>query len=302
LRPLSAPPRGLPAAPAPKAAPKAPPLRYRLNRLWRRRAFRRAVTVQIPALAFAAVAAWAASNPVIHAEATRRWDDARAALTRLPDFAVRRIEVRGASPMVEAEIRAALIDVTGASSLDLDAAALRRRIESLGWVASARVSLEAPEALTVDVVERVARAVWRVDGEPALIDETGAVVTPAFRRSDHPDLPLVVGQGANLAVAEALAILDVAGELKPRIRGLIRVGERRWDVALDRDMVIRLPMGDPVAAMAEAAALERREGLFEKDILALDLRLPERPTIRLHPRAVETMSARRLALLGGKDA
>jgi hypothetical protein len=54
--------------------------------------------------------------------------------------------------------------------------------------------------------------------------------------------------------------------------------------------------------MAEAAALERREGLFQRDVLAVDLRLPERPTIRLHPRAVAAIAARRLALLGGKDA
>lgn len=289
--------------PVPVAAPpKAPPLRYRLNRLWRRRAFRRAVTVQIPALLFAGVATMLASNPAVHEAVNARWAAARAALTQLPDFAVRRIEVIGASPMVEAELRAALIDVTGASSLDLDAAALRRRIESLGWVASARVSLEAPEGLRVEVVERVARAVWRKDGEPYLVDATGAVITPAFSRSDHPDLPLVVGEGADAAAAEALAVLAVAGELTPRIRGLIRVGARRWDVALDRDMTILLPAADPVAAMAEAAALERREGLFQRDILALDLRLPERPTIRLHPRAVAAIAARRLALLGGKDA
>lgn len=289
--------------PVPVAAPpKAPPLRYRLNRLWRRRAFRRAVTVQLPALLFAGVATMLASNPAVHEAVNARWAAARAALTQLPDFAVRRIEVIGASPMVEAELRAALIDVTGASSLDLDAAALRRRIESLGWVASARVSLEAPEGLRVEVVERVARAVWRKDGEPYLVDVTGAVITPAFSRSDHPDLPLVVGEGADAATAEALAVLAVAGELTPRIRGLIRVGARRWDVALDRDMTILLPAADPVAAMAEAAALERREGLFQRDILALDLRLPERPTIRLHPRAVAAIAARRLALLGGKDA
>jgi thiamine transport system permease protein len=118
------------------------------------------------------------------------------------------------------------------------------------------------------------------------------------------DLPASVGAAALRSVLVALgsAGLAVAGELTPRIRGLIRVGERRWDVALDRDMTILLPAADPVAAMAEAAALERREGLFQRDILALDLRLPERPTIRLHPRAVAAIAARRLASLGGKDA
>ncbi len=292
------------AAPVPlaPAAPAAPPLRYRLNRLWRRRAVRRAVTVQIPALALAGLAAFLGSSPAVH-EAAAAWRaSATAALGRLSDFAVTRIEIAGASPAVEAEIRAALLDVPGASSLAIDAAALRRRIEGLGWVASARVTLAASEALGVEVVERVARAVWRVDGEPWLIDATGAVITPAFARADHPDLPLVVGPGADRAVAEALAVVAAAGPLAPRIRGLVRVGGRRWDVALDRGMTILLPMDEPAAAMARAAALAREAGLFDRDILALDLRLPARPTIRLHPRAVAAMAARRTASDRGRDA
>lgn len=269
--------------------PGPAPWRYRLNRLWRRRSVRRAVTVHVPALAFAAAATLLASDPAVHAAVGAQVAAAREALTARPEFAIRRIEVEGASPMVRAEILASLTDAMGASSLRLDAAAVRRRVESLGWVASARVSLEAPEALRVQVSERAAAAVWRVDGEPVLIDRGGAVIEPAFSRRDHPDLPLIAGEGANAAVEEALAVLSVAGPLAPRVRGLVRVGDRRWNVALDHGLTLMLPAEAPVVAMAEAAALQAREGLFDRDLAAVDMRLPGAPVLRLTERGLRSL-------------
>lgn len=299
--------------PPSRPAPHAPPLGYRLKRLWRRRSVRRAVTVQAPALLLA-LAAWImGSDPALHAAVTRQAVAVREALTMRPEFAIREVVVEGASPTVEAEIRAALIDVTGASSLALDPAALRRRIERLGWVARVTVSLEAPGTLRLRVAEREPAAVWRIDGEPWLIAADGAKISALFARDEYPTLPLIAGEGAEKEVAEALAIVAAMGPLQPRLRGLVRVGQRRWDVVLDRDQVIRLPMAgggltrraaaDPVAAMQQAAALHETEDLMERDIEILDLRVPGRPTLRLHERAIEAVGrARSLRLAGGRDA
>ncbi len=288
----------------PAGADPAPSrLRYRLSRLWRRRAVRRAALVQGPALAAALVLADFASDPETHAAMEARFAALREAVLAREAFAIRRIEVEGAAPAIEAEIRAALADAEGASSLDLDAAALRARIEDLGWVASARVSLEAPEALRISIVQRRAAAIWRVDGEPWLIAADGARIDPAFSRADRPDLPLVVGPGADAAAPEALAILDAAGPVAPRIRGLVRVGERRWDVALAGGRRILLPMADPVAAMETAARMVAEQGAFDRAVTALDLRLPDRPTLRLTPEAAEALRLNRdLAAAAGEDA
>ena len=303
----------------PVKAPALPPLRYRLKRLWRRRSVRRAVTVQGPALGLLLGVVMLGSDPAVHAQIGAQVGAVTAALTARPEFAIRRIEVAGASLGVESEIRAALLDVEGASSLALDAAALRRRIERLGWVDSAAVSLEAPEVLRVAVVERVPAAVWRIDGEPWLIDADGERIAALFRRDEYPHLPLVAGEGAERAVGEALAVVQAAGPLAPRLRGLVRVGERRWDVVLShpvwgRDVVIRLPMGggwltaaapeagDPVAAMLKAVALHETEDLMNRDILALDLRVPARPAVHLPPEALEALTRSRALLLGeGRD-
>lgn len=265
------------------------PLRYRLRRLWRRRSVRRAVQVQIPAMALAVAAALLASDPQVHAAIGGQVRALREELTKRPEFAVTRIDITGASPTVEAEMRAALIDVPGASSLALDAAALRRRMERLGWIARAAVSLEAPGTLRIAVTEREPAAVWRIDGEPWLVDASGARITALFRRDEYPALPLVIGDGADRAVEEALALVAALGPLAPRLRGLVRVGQRRWDLVLDHDQVLMLPMDDPVGALIGAVAWHRDDGLLDRDIAAVDLRLPGRPTLRLTARAIQTM-------------
>ena len=52
---------------------------------------------------------------------------------------------------------------------------------------------------------------------------------------------MVAGEGADKNIAEARALLASAMPLADRLRGLIYVGERRWDLALDRNQRIMLP-------------------------------------------------------------
>ena len=81
----------------------------------------------------------------------------------------------------------------------------------------------------------------------------------------------------------------------------MRVGERRWDVVLDREQAIRLPEADPMAALRRVLALEKAEDVLERDISVLDLRDPQRPMLRLTEEALAEI-ARVKAKLEGEDA
>jgi cell division protein FtsQ len=105
------------------------------------------------------------------------------------------------------------------------------------------------------------------------------------------DLPLIAGEGANAAVPEALALLAAAGPIQPRLRGMVRMGERRWDIVLDRDQRILLPEGDPVPALERVIALDKAETLLARDVIAVDLRNEDRPVLRLAPDAMNTLRA-----------
>ena len=140
--------------------------------------------------------------------------------------------------------------------------------------------------LQVTITERVPVAVWRTADGLMMVDETGYRVAGLVSRSDRPDLPLVAGEGADAAMQEALALFDAAGPLTPRIRGLVRIGERRWDIVLDREQRVLLPERNSVQALERLLALDQAQDLMNRDILTIDLRSDHRPTLRLTPNAL----------------
>ena len=141
--------------------------------------------------------------------------------------------------------------------------------------------------LQVRVVERVPAAVWRVGDDIELLDAVGHRVAVIAARTLRPDLPLLAGAGAQAHVAEGLELLAAAGPVATRIRGLVRIGERRWDLVLDRDQRIMLPEANPMQALLRVMALAQAQDLLARDIQAVDMRNPKRPTLRLAPGAIE---------------
>ena len=87
-------------------------------------------------------------------------------------------------------------------------------------------------------------------------------------------------------MTEALDLVRAAGPLGARMRGLVRVGERRWDVVLDREQRILLPEEAPVQALERVIALGQVHDMLERDLAVVDMRLAARPTIRMNEAAV----------------
>ena len=90
-----------------------------------------------------------------------------------------------------------------------------------------------------------------------------------------------------LALAVDLLLFAAARPLSPRLRGLERMGERRWDVVLDRGQRILLPEAEPVQALERVIALSAAQDMLARDLVAVDMRLKRRPTIRMNADAVE---------------
>lgn len=203
-----------------------------------------------------------------------------------PEFQVTLARIDGASDDLAQAVRAKLGLTLPMSSFDIDLDAAQQRIESLDAVKSAELRVRSGGVLQVTITERVPVAVWRTETGLTLIDETGQRVAGLVSRSDRPDLPLIAGQGADKAAPEALELYAAAGPLANRIRGLVRLGERRWDVVLDRDQRILLPAKNPVQALERLLALDHALDLMDRDILTIDLRSDHRPTLRLTPDAL----------------
>lgn len=216
-------------------------------------------------------------------------------IASVPGFTIGKVQIEGAKP----DARAAILKAVGASAGDpilwLDTHKAKLRVEELPSIKSATILRLLPDVIRVQVEERAPYAIWQSEGDLWLIDDEGVVIS-ALKPSSHVNLPLVVGEGANVGARTFLTMLDDYPGLRLQMRAAVRVGDRRWNIRLMNGVDIRLPDDGVAAALRELAALEREHGLFARDIAAIDLRLKDRITIRLGD---EAAIARNAALKGG---
>ena len=275
--------------------------RYRFERLWLKPSVRQVVRVWLP-LAIAGVAIWvASSDPAIRAGVQAKWTQTYEAIAARPELQVSTVVFADVSQNLQQQI----LMVTGIelpiSSLELDVTDLKAVIETLDAVESAEVRVLSGGMLEIAAVERAPVVVWRDGDALRLIDGEGHRVAEIARRSARGDLPLIVGMGAESEVGEVINLVDVIAPVADRLRGFVRVGERRWDVVLDRGQTIMLPEYGAVTALRRVIALHQAEDLLSRDVTVVDMRNGERPVLRLTDEAIAELRRLR-AEVRGEDA
>ncbi len=205
-------------------------------------------------------------------------------------FAIDRVEVSGNSETSQIDILQT-VWMSGAATLPaLDVVATQAAIEKMPWVESATVSKVYPDAVEVEVVEKRPYAVWQYGRELVVIDRDGKPIVP-FATTRFTDLPLVVGAGADREAADLVDRIEIIPELTPRIRAYVLVAERRWDLHLTNGVVVKLPETDPMEAAAELVRMDRETRILSRDIVSVDLRVPDRFVVKLTPEAKERRDA-----------
>ncbi|MEI4473387.1 cell division protein FtsQ/DivIB [Frigidibacter sp. MR17.24] len=261
---------------------------YRLHRLWLTPMYRRLLRVGLPVALIAAVGGIYMASETRRANLSAGIESITRSVQDRPEFMVSLMAIDGASAPLADAIRNVTQIPFPLSSFQLDLPALRAQIEQIDAVKRAELRVRSGGVLQIDVTERVPALVWKLDGGLYVVDDEGHRIAQLTSREARADLPLVAGEGAELAVPEALAIFAAAQPILPRIRGLVRMGERRWNIVLDRGQEIELPTENAVRAVEAVIALDRAEDILARDITVVDMRNPERPTLRL----AETAAAR----------
>ncbi|HXH00563.1 MAG TPA: cell division protein FtsQ/DivIB [Sphingomicrobium sp.] len=197
-------------------------------------------------------------------------------------FRVRSVAVHGTRRMDPKPIYRITLDQRTTALPLVDVAAIRERLLGFGWVKDARVSRRYPDTLVVDIVERSPAALWQDGKRLSLIDAEGVVLDriPVTRM---PDLPLLVGQGANSHARALDRLLGGAPTIKAQLVSASWVGQRRWDLLVQTGEVIALPEGEPAAteALAKFAQKDKSAGLLGRGIERFDLRIPGKMIARL---------------------
>ncbi len=211
-------------------------------------------------------------------------------VTARTGFAVDQIKVVGNHETSEIDILDRL-ELDGWTSLiGFDAEAARQRIATLPWVEVAAVRKVYPHTLEVRVDEREPFALWQQGNEVSVIERSGTVIAP-FSGGKQALLPLLVGVGAPAKAPDFIAKVEKYPELASRVKGYIRIGERRWDLKLDNGITIKLPEADEDQALASLVKMDRNNSLLTRDIAAVDMRLPDRLVVELSAEAATQRQA-----------
>ena len=197
-------------------------------------------------------------------------------------FKLDKVHVQGATPMARDAILAATGLQRGQPILDLDLEAIRAAVAQVGWVKEVQVVRLLPDTLVVAVKERETLAVWQTQGRTWVIDGSGARI-PEADPGRFPQLPLIVGEGANETAAHILPAVQSRPRLRDRLEALVRVDGRRWDLRLKDGGIVQLPAVDEESALIQLDQLDQRQRILELGFERIDLREPG--LVALRPRA-----------------
>ncbi|MCH8113278.1 MAG: FtsQ-type POTRA domain-containing protein [Proteobacteria bacterium] len=201
---------------------------------------------------------------------------------------VREVKLTGRTWANQSDIVAALGLYADQTIFDIDLKGARARLEAMGWIESARVSRRLPSTLEVHIVERKPFALWQLRRRLVLIDRAGeTILRKGLGRFTY--LPVVVGEDAPDYAAKLIDILSQRPELLARVDAATRVGLRRWNLRFDNGVDVYLPEDGVAEAWRRLGALQDEQGILDREVAVIDLRLTDRLVVRMPPRVAARM-------------
>lgn len=212
-------------------------------------------------------------------------------------LALENVDVVGRQRQSTASILVALGVKRGMPMLEIDLAAAQARLQALPWVRRADVERQLPDTLFIHLTEREPFAFWQRNGSLSLIDRDGTVI-PTDDLAQYGPRIVLVGDDAPAQVATLIDMLATEPSLARRVNAAVLYGSGRWTLRFDTGVEVALPGPEASVAWHRLAGFEAQEQILERNIAAIDLRLPDRMVVRLAPTAPGKSSTARN---GGKD-
>lgn len=216
--------------------------------------------------------------------------DATVSMTLALGFSVQEVFVADRNETGHPQLLKALGTNIGDPILYFDANAARDRLLTLGWVEDARVERRLPTRIMVVLKERQPVAIWQHQGDFLLVDKNGIVIGPKAP-SRFPELKIIIGSEAPKHAAELLAMLDREPEMMKRVTHATWISGRQWNIRIENAIDVKLPADNAEAAWRKLADMERDFQVLTRDITTVDLRVPEKTTVRVNGKS-ETIATR----------
>jgi len=263
---------------------------YRLMRLMLIPRLRLILTLSIPSLVVFCGTLALFLHIDVHENIEALKKDLKRALVERPEFMIKVASVDGASDKLAHEIREIMPLDFPISYFDLDIKYVHKILNDIPAVASAAIKVTVSGVLQIDISERIPAFIWRKDDVISVVDEKGKFIRLANSRLDYPELPLVIGEAANLSLQDISSLMEDNQHFLDQVRAFVRVGERRWDLVLENNLRIMLPQTEFLAAFDRLMLMSQSGLLFSNQISSIDMRIVERPTVRVGAVSVDQLT------------
>ena len=216
------------------------------------------------------------------------WREFKENTKNRPEFLVNFIKIKGANQALVNEIRSLTGLDLPISSYNVNLHELQSKIELMNAVKNVDLYI-AENIIYIQVQPREPAIYWLNTNGLELLDPDG--VSMGIVESGRPnlDLPLIAGDGASIAIDEAFFIYSISNSFSDEILGLVRIGERRWDIILKNGRKIMLPADELTKVYKNLIMENKVKKLLSVNFSLLDLRNPNRMMIRRQKDAKEAV-------------
>ena len=263
-----------------KSYPRPSKIRYRLERVWLRLWLRKLILYLSLILVFSTfcLLIFVYSNDWIKLKDYKNYFKNN--IFERPELSVSKLEIKTTNLDLINQINAILKLSFPINSIKLDINHIQKIINQIDSVESSNVRIKDSGVLLVEVIERKPVAVYRENDDLTLIDLKGYKINNIFSRNDRKDLPLIVGTEGNYQVKEALEIYQLLSIYLNEIRGLIRIGERRWDIIFKNNKRIKLSEKYPKRSLRKFLSSDKSYLISSNDFVIIDLRFTNKIILR----------------------
>ena len=261
---------------------------YRLERLWLTPIIRGLIRYGIPVFLIIIIccAYFSKSDNLDIFKVS--WREFRENIKNRPEFLINLIKIDGVNHRISNEIRSVMNLDLPISSYDFDLENIKSKVQLMNIVETANLFI-ADNIIHVEILERKPSIIWQNNDNLEILDANGISISSVHSRVKHPNLPLIAGQGANKHVKEALFIYHHNLIFSDQLIGLVRVGNRRWNMDLINDRRVMLPSEGVNKALKKMIELNSIYEFSSKNFNVLDFRNINRVIIRKNNEPTQTI-------------
>lgn len=193
-------------------------------------------------------------------------------VSKVLGFTVENIQLEGLRYTSKLDVLNVLNVNYGDNIFQVDAETLVESLKQIGWIEHVTVHKRLPNTIDISIKEYNPYALWQHENKVSVIAETGVIIPKALPKH-FSDLPLIVGDKANLHYKKLFSILSDYPTLKEMVISAQYMYGRRWRLFFSTNVIVDLPETDIANGLHKLYGLHQKQKILDRDVEIIDIRV-----------------------------